>query len=154
VEVPCCVRHAINVPNGRREHPLPHVTLQLNKRGNLWRRSNIKILVAFEEDFRAYRETLAYAFQRLRPHVEVLTSGVETLDMELKRYGPQAVITSRPRSRGSEGVTVWVELSVDPLKTTKVQIGERCSQMLNPTLERLLALVDDLEQSTRTNGNC
>jgi hypothetical protein len=115
--------------------------------------AKIKILVAFEEDHRAYREMLAYAFRTLRPRVEVSTSGVETLEREWKRFGPQLVISSRPRPLNWPAVMGWVELSMDPLKASKIYVCGRFLQVVNPTLERLFTVVEEVEKHTRANGD-
>jgi hypothetical protein len=43
----------------------------------------IRILVALEDDYRAYRETIASALRILRPGAEVATSGPDTLEEEV-----------------------------------------------------------------------
>jgi hypothetical protein len=94
---------------------------------------------------------LAYAFRTHCPRVEVSTSGVETIERELKRFGPQLVISSRPRSLNWPNVLAWVELSMDPLKASRIYVCGRYSQVVNPTLERLFAVVEEVEQHTRAN---
>jgi hypothetical protein len=94
---------------------------------------------------------LAYAFRTLCPRVDVSTSGVETLEGEWKRFGPQLVISSRPRPLNWPAVMAWVELSMDPLKASKIYVCGRSSHVVNPTLERLFAVVDEVEQHIRAN---
>lgn len=94
---------------------------------------------------------LAYAFRTLRPRVEVSTSGVETLEREWNRFGPQLVISSRPRPLNCPAAMGWVELSIDPLEASKIYVCGRFSQVGNPTLGRLFAVAEEVEQQTQAN---
>ena len=54
--------------------------------------ADIHILVALEDDYRAYRETIAAVLRVLRPHAEVKSTTLEALEDELERFDPQVVI--------------------------------------------------------------
>jgi hypothetical protein len=110
------------------------------------------ILVAFEDDYRAYRDMIAAAIWMLRPHIEVATSGLERLGEHIERFDPQLVICTRANTVDPGGRPAWVELSVDPLEPTKVCIGGRYSERTNLTLEALLGVIDEVEELVRTNG--
>jgi hypothetical protein len=47
----------------------------------------------------------------------------------------------------------WVELSIDSTRVTKVCLGGRYSEVTNPTLEVLLAVIDEVEELIRTNNH-
>jgi hypothetical protein len=114
---------------------------------------DIKILVSFEKEYRAYQGTIAVSIGILRPHAEVEIAEPEALEEEVVRLRPEVVISSRPRTDSSGGVAAWVELSVDPTRPTKICVGGQYAEMVNPTLERLLAVIDELEQLEQTNGD-
>jgi hypothetical protein len=113
--------------------------------------AEIKILVAFEDEYRAYRGTLAAAIRILYSHAEVEVVEPETLEEEVKRFKPEMVISSRPRIASSNSVSAWVELSLDYARPTKLHVGRRYSEVVNPTIEELFAIIDELEQLTATD---
>ena len=115
-----------------------------------YQRTRIKILVAIEDEFRAYRQTLAAAIRILRPDAEVVT--VETHEMRgvVERSGPDIVICSLPKDGDTNCVRAWVELSLDPTQPTKVRVDGEYSEMINPTLDALLVIIDEVEQLIRT----
>ena len=47
----------------------------------------------------------------------------------------------------------WVELSVDPTRPSKICVGGRYSESTNPTLEVLLAVIDEVEELIQTNNH-
>ncbi len=106
----------------------------------------IRILVAFEGDYRAYRDMLAVGIRILRPCSEVETTDLEALEEEVKRFEPQVLICSQPKPADSGVWVAWVELSVDPTRPTKLSVGGRHFERTNPTLEELLGIIDEAEQ--------
>jgi hypothetical protein len=106
----------------------------------------IRILVAFESDYRAYRDVLAAGIRILRPHSKVETAELETLDEEVKRFEPQVLICSLPEPVNSGGWAAWVELSKDLTRPTRISIGGHYSEWTNPTLEDLLGIIDKVEE--------
>jgi hypothetical protein len=109
----------------------------------------IRILVALEEEYRAYREVIAAGIRLLRPHIEVATSGLDALEEEIARFNPHVVICSLPATVSTGDRVAWVELSLDPDRPTVVRIGGRYSERNNPDLEALLKVVDEAEQLLR-----
>lgn len=108
----------------------------------------IRILVALEDDYRAYQDVIAVGIRILRPRTDVETADLKALDEKVKGFQPQVVICSRPEFVDSGGWDTWVELSVDPTLPTKVSAGGRCYERTNPTLEELLGVLDEIEQLT------
>jgi hypothetical protein len=108
--------------------------------------AGIRILVALEDDFRAYREVIAVGIRVLRPNVEVETADLDALEEEIKRFDPQLVICGRSNTADLGDRLAWVELSMDPMQPTRVSIGGRYSKRTNPTLEVLLGFLDEAEQ--------
>ena len=87
----------------------------------------------------------------LRPGTEVAAIGLERLEGELARLDPEVVVCSRPGggTMETEDRLAWVELSLDPTRPTKISVGGRQSESTNPTLEELLAVMDEAEGSPR-----
>jgi hypothetical protein len=102
--------------------------------------------VAFESDYRAYRDMLAVGIRILRPRSEVETANLETVEEEVKRFEPQVLICSLPEPVDSGDWAAWVELSMDPTRPTRISIGGRYCEWTNPTLEDLLGIIDKVEE--------
>jgi hypothetical protein len=107
-------------------------------------------LVAFEDDYRTYREVFAAGIQILRPHLEVDTSSLATLGERIERFDPHLVICSQPNTVDPGGRLAWVELSVYPGRLATVCVGGCYSERSNPTLEVLLMVVDEVEELIQT----
>ncbi len=123
-----------------------------------------RILVAFEDDYHAYASALATAIRVARPHLDVAAAGLEALQTEVARLDPHLVISSLPNpateQEDEEGKLrlAWVELSVDPHLPSKFCVNGRRWESLNPSLEELLDVVEEVEQlllsSTRRAEAC
>jgi hypothetical protein len=105
----------------------------------------IRILVAIEDDYRAYRETIKAGLQILRPRAETKSVGLEALEEEIERFEPQVVICSGRKAVDKGGRLAWIELSLDPTSPTKISVGGRCWERTNGTLEELLEVIDEVE---------
>jgi hypothetical protein len=116
-------------------------------------RITVRILVAIDEEYRSYREVIAGAIGAIRPHFEVATAGVEALDEEMKRFDPHLVIFSLPATSASVETIAWVELSLDPLRPSVVCVRGRRTEVLNPVLDTLLEVFDQVEDLVDTEDN-
>lgn len=110
----------------------------------------IKILVAFEDEYRTYREVIAATIRILRPCAEVATSDLEALEEELARFDPHLVICSCPRPASSSSVHAWIVLSLDLDDPAKICIDGHYSEQHNPNLEALLVILDEVERLIQT----
>lgn len=123
----------------------------------VWRQrrgSAIRVLIALEEDYRAYRGVIAAAIRVLRPHAKAEPVELDALAEEMERCVPQLVICSRPNRLNPGGMLAWVELSVDHSRPTKVCIGGHYREYTRPlALETLLEIVDEVEEFARTQGD-
>jgi hypothetical protein len=108
----------------------------------------MRILVAFEDDYRAYASALTTAISAARPRLNVATVGLGALQTEVERLDPHLVICSLPNPAPpeQEGRLSWVELSVDPHQPSKFCVSGRRWESLNPSLEELLGVVEETEQ--------
>ena len=104
-----------------------------------------------EDEYRAYREVIAAALETLRPGTEITAIELDRLDGELAHLDPQVVVCSRPGGAAeAEGGLAWVELSLDPTRPTRISVDGRRSESADPTLETLLAVIDEAEGPPRT----
>ncbi len=119
-----------------------------------------RILVAFEDGYRAYASALATAIRAARPHLNIATVGLEALQTEVTRLDPHLVICSSlgPIFEQEGKLLAWVELSVDPHRSSQFCLSGRRWESLNPSLEELLNVVEEAERllltSTRRAEAC
>jgi hypothetical protein len=125
----------------------------LHERGGA---ADIRILVALEDDYRAYREVIAVGIHALRPHTEVTSVGLKELEVELARLDPDVVISSAVARAGFGKRLAWVELSLEPARRSMVSVGGRYSEQINPGLDALLEVVDEAERlfGSENTGQC
>lgn len=112
----------------------------------------MRVLVALEDEYRAYREVLAAGFQALRPGTRVSTTVPSGLEEEMVRFDPQVIISNRPGSADTGDSVTWIELPTDPSRPTVVSFGGRSFEQSNPTLDALLEIVDEAERRPRRTG--
>ena len=106
----------------------------------------IKIVIAFEDTFRAYKGALAAAIQILRPDAEVKTVELEELRGMVENFEPDIVIGSEFNEEDVRGVPGWVELSLDPTMATRIGVCGNYSEIVNPTLDKLLIIIEEVEE--------
>jgi hypothetical protein len=113
----------------------------------------MRILVSFESGYLAYQGVIAASIRILRPHAEVQTTTPDALGEEVERFDPELVICSQPNRVDPGGRIAWVELSLEPTGPSKVCVGGRYSEPTKPTLEMLLAVIDEVEKLNQTNDH-
>lgn len=104
------------------------------------RRSVIHVLVAFEDQYRAYREAISAVIGVLRPQVEVTNTGLEDLEGELADLEPRVVICSRDKPANLPPWVTWVYVSLDVGPTSQA------------TLATLLETIDRAEKPSPPRG--
>jgi hypothetical protein len=104
-----------------------------------------RVLVACE--LRSYRQTLAAAFRKLRPDVEVFEVEEEDLDREVERLGPDLVVCSQLTTRIQDHAPSWVELYPDREARSEVSVGGERSTVEEIQLSDLLSIIDRTERS-------
>jgi hypothetical protein len=102
---------------------------------------NIRVLVALEDEYRAYREVIAAGIQILRPNVEVTTATLEELEAEVARLDPQVVISSHDKPASVRAEVSWAKEPIDSVPRS------------NTTLEALLAVIDEHAGSKSAGGS-
>ena len=108
--------------------------------------TELRLLVAFEDAYLAYRGAISTAIQDLRPRVRVKTSGTHDLRQELARFDPQAVVSSSPEGPNSGCRIAWIELPLEPGQTARARLGDLRSELNNPSLCKVLELIDEAER--------
>ena len=110
----------------------------------------MRVLVAIDDDYGAYRSVIAEGLRIMRPRFEVATSNLGALEDELSRLEPHVVIcTLSPVTAGSGDRLAWVELSLDPTRPTTIRLGNRQWGSPNLTLAELLGVIDEVESLLR-----
>ena len=112
-----------------------------------------RVLIAFEDEYRTYREFMASAVRTHRPHIEVVPAGLATLGEEVRRFDPHLVICSRPNTVEPGGSPAWVELPPNPERLAEFCIDGQSFKIANPALEELLQTIDETERLTHTKGH-
>jgi len=105
----------------------------------------MRIVLAFDREFRVYIEAIAEALRTFRSNVEVALTEVGNLEAEVDRLAPQLVIsTSHISSNPVDPKLIGsIELSPEPGQTAKFRAGERHWESTNPTLGEILSVVDE-----------
>ena len=109
----------------------------------------MRVLVAFGDEYRAYREVIAAGIRILRPRTDVATATPAEIEGEIGRFGPQVVVCGRPGIADPGDVPAWVELPVESQRPARVRVGARRRASVNLDLEGLLAVVDEAEELVR-----
>jgi hypothetical protein len=109
----------------------------------------MRILIAYQEDYRVYRETIQSAIQRFRPHMKVDVVHLDSLEAEVRRLDPHLVICSQSNTVDLGGRTAWVHLSRSPDEPSEICVCGRRSTIKNPSLKDLLAISDETEELLR-----
>jgi hypothetical protein len=96
----------------------------------------IRVLVAFDDQYRTYREVIAAAIRVLRPQVEVSTTDLDGLEAQVARLNPRVVISSQNRSPSLRPGGTWVQVPLE--------VGPRTQA----TMETLLEAIDKADKSS------
>lgn len=110
-------------------------------------RSDIRILLALEEDYRSYREVIAAAIRVLLPHVEVATTDLEGLEREVARLRPQLIVSSRPKTTFRSPTMAWIKVASDkPTQPSEVWLGQDRRETADPVMKTITQTVDSIEE--------
>ena len=110
------------------------------------RPAGMRLLIAFEEQYRAYGGAISSAIRALRPGIEVESTGTDAIPQELARFAPQAVISSSPEGPDEGGRVAWIELPPEPDETAHARLGDRRFALENPSLDTMIELIDEAKR--------
>ena len=116
-----------------------------------------RVLFAYEDSHRAYRDALVRVIRTLRPQLVVTAVELRSLEAEVERIEPHLVVSSRPSTADVRGEVAWYRLSQEPAEPSEVCVGGRRSRSENPGLEVLVAVVDQVQEAVRDGsplGGC
>ena len=105
----------------------------------------MRVLLAFEEEYRLYGEAIAEAIRTFRSYVQVALTNTARLEAEVERFDPQLVICSSPIPSNpvDPQLIASIELSPEPYQPSSFRVGERHWQSTNPTIGETLSAVDE-----------
>lgn len=113
----------------------------------------MRVLLAFEEEYRLYMEAVADAIRTFHSHVQVAGTNPGGLEAEVERFDPELVICSSPIPSNpvDPQLIASIELSVEPDQASRFRVGERHWESTNPTLGETLSVVDETNLLCRTS---
>jgi hypothetical protein len=105
----------------------------------------MRVLIAFEDNYRVYREMIAAAIEMMRPRAVVVSTEVNKLETEARLFVPHVIICSVPRIVNHVSALAWIELSPDPQQGTRIWIEERYEEALDPGMGDIVSVIDEVE---------
>ncbi len=107
----------------------------------------MRVLVAYEEAYRSYRDALIRAIRGHRPRFTLLGTTPGGLEEAMERFGPHAVVSSRPSAEYPGGWRgAWVELPAEPSQNGEICVGGEREGAANPDLGEVLGALDEEEE--------
>jgi hypothetical protein len=114
----------------------------------------MRVLFAMQEDYRVYREVMAASLRAMRPCLEVATAGPTEFEERLESFKPQVVICGGRSFARCKWPIAWVDLAFDsvvPLqRSARIWVDGSCREVLNPSFEDLISLIEEVELLART----
>jgi hypothetical protein len=117
----------------------------------------MRILICYEERYRAYSDVLERAIGGLRPEAAVASCRLAEMGEQVESFDPHLVVSSGKNTVDPGGRAAWYRLSPDPGEPSEACLGGRRSHRANPSLEDLLSFIDEVEAlvgSGRELGGC
>ena len=123
---------------------------------------SVRVLVAFEDLRRVYRDAFVKAIRDLRPALTVRSASLNELERALKRFDPDVVVCSRPNGYHLAGHGAWVHIPTDDRTGDDERLAEICLdgerwRTDGPPLSELLAVIDETQERMREgslSGSC
>lgn len=114
----------------------------------------MRVLVAFDDEYRAYQSVITAGLSILRPGINVDVAMAGELEKKIKRFDPQVVICSKLNTTDLGDRLAWIEIPVESNRPAKVCIGGRCSESTHLSLKELVTVIDEVEDLSRKNVHC
>ena len=107
----------------------------------------VRVLITLEP--RMYRQAIAGALRRSRPHSEVMLAPEESLNGQVHDFAPHVIVRSDSGREVPEGQLGSVVSRVEVLYTddmgVRVSVGGRSYTIEDASMDDLLSLVDEAE---------
>jgi hypothetical protein len=126
------------------------------------RAPGMRVLVAFEDVRRLYRDVFARALRELRPAHTVRSASLVEIERVLGRFDPHVVVCSQPNGTHPPGSGAWVHIPTDDGLEDGERLAEICLEgdrwrTEGPPLSELLAVIDETCERLRQgslSGSC
>jgi len=106
----------------------------------------MRVLVAFEDEYRVYGSAITGAVRRARPTDEVvLTAEMGVLETEVRSFAAHLIISSLPAPADSGEWFTWVCLSTDPNRPSEICVEGKRRESVDPGLGELLCVLEETE---------
>src|SRR5829696_10119401 len=105
----------------------------------------MRVLVAFEDEYRVYGAAITGAVRRARPTDEVVSTEIGMLQTEVRRFDPHLIISSLRAPTDWGRWFSWVRLLPDPNRTSEICVEGNCRESWNPSLGELLCVLEETE---------
>ena len=117
----------------------------------------MRILISYEQSYHVYSDALERAISGLRPAADVAACSLAEIGEQVGSFDPHLVVSSGPNTVDPGGRAAWYRLSPEPHEPSEACLGGRRWRRLNPPLEDLLSLIDEVEAHVRSGrelGGC
>ncbi len=111
---------------------------------------DLRVLIAYEANFRAYGDSLERSIRGLRPRVQTAVADLEVLGAAVEGIDPHLVVSNLPNTVDPGGRAAWYKLSHEPEDPSEICLDARRSVSENPDLGELLAIIDGVEELLRS----
>jgi hypothetical protein len=126
------------------------------------RAPGMRVLVAFEDVRRLYRDVFVRAIRELRPAHTVRSASLAEIERVLGRFAPHVVVCSQPNGTHHLGSGAWVRIPTDDGLEDGERLAEICLEgdrwrTEGPPLSELLAVIDETYERLRQgnlSGSC
>jgi len=105
----------------------------------------IRILICYEERYRAYGDVLQRAIGGLRPEADVASCTLAEIGEQLQSFDTHLLVSRGPNTVDPGGRAPWYRLSPEPGEPSEACLRGRRSHRANPPLEELLSFIDEAE---------
>jgi hypothetical protein len=112
----------------------------------------MRVLISYEESYRAYGAALLRAIGGLRPEADVASCSLAEMDEHLESFDAHLVVSSGKSTVDPEGRAAWYRLSPEPGEPSEACLRGRRSHSPNPPLEELLSFIDEAEALVGSSG--
>ena len=106
----------------------------------------MRVLVAYENRYRFYREVLARTITYHRPHLQVRHDELEELGKGLVLFDPHTLVSSQPECLGTSDTLAWVELPAEPSSAARIRLGGKHEEASNLSLAEVMSVLDRVEE--------
>jgi hypothetical protein len=105
----------------------------------------MRILISYEERYRAYGGTLERAIGGLRPEAGVVSCRLAEIGEQVESFDAHLVVSSDSNTVDPVGKTAWYRLSPEPDEPSEACLGGQRWRRVDPPLEELLSFIDEAE---------